>query len=139
MFDVFPIEMIHIDLESYCEMGADILFRVDRIFYRYKIAMKNDINDVEVALRVVDDPYREVEWKINEDERRGQQTFNEVTHHLKSWCGENLLFAVTGSCFVNFKQDQLVRIGINKYNCCCQDGVRFPRAVLYVAHNITRC
>ena len=136
---IFFIEMIYIDLESYYEMGADVLFRVEKIFYRYKIAMKNDISDVEVALRVVDDPYREVEWIIDEDERRGKQTFNEVTKHLKNWCGKRMIFAVTGSCFVNFKQDQLVRIGNNKYECCCQEGVKFPRAALYAAHNITRC
>ena len=100
--------MIYIDLESYYEMGADILFRVEKMFYRYRIAMKNDMNDVVVALKVVCDPYREVEWKIDGDERRGRETFAQVTKHLKNWCGDKLLFVITGSCFVNFEEDQLV-------------------------------
>ena len=132
------LAMIYIDLDSYYEMGADILFRVEKIFYRYKIAMKNDINDVVVALKVIHEPFREVEWKIHEDERRGPRTFGQVTKHLKDWCGDKLLFVVTGSCFVNFDEDQLVRIGINKCKCCCQESIRLPRSALYAAHNISR-
>ena len=96
------------------------------MFYRYRIAMKNDMNDVVVALKVVHEPYREVEWKIHEDERQGRETFVQVTKHLKNWCGDKL-FAVKGSCFVNFDEDQLVQIGI-----------RLLRSALYAAHNISR-
>ena len=122
--------MIYIGLDSYYDVGADILFWVEKIFYAYNTAMRNDMNDVVVALKVVHDLYRE-------DERGERKIFDHMTKYLKDWCGTNLLFAVTGSCFVDFGEDTLVRIGINNYQCCCQEGIKSaPRAVLHVTHDV---
>ena len=136
MFFDLSRKMKYIGLESYYDIGADILFRVERLFYRYETAMKNDINDVVVALKVVDDPYRESIWKIDKNEEGNRIIFIDVTKQLKEWCGVDLIFTITGSCFVDFEEDSLVRIGINNFQYCCQEGIKVPKAVLHVTHNI---
>lgn len=95
--------MKYISLESFYDTGADILFHVEKMFYRYKIAMKNDLNDVVVALVVVDDKSHEWGWKIAQYEDERRTIFPEVTNNWKAWCGSDVLFAVTRSYRVNFE------------------------------------
>lgn len=118
--------MIYVDLESLYHMGADILFRVEKLFYRYKIAMKNYLNDVVVVLKVQRGTI-ESYYKIEEDERPVNDKNKMMSEHWKFYYEDSLLFAVTGSYFMNFDKGDFVCIGVNK----------FPSHVLYKAHDIS--